>query len=503
MTPPGLAYVQPYAGATTCVVIGPAGTGLIPDADRFRAVLWFVDADSIAHPPAGLAHGALETAPIEQLDSARIAAVLDRFVQHDARHLPSVFFTEDARARHIEAYESVLTNTCANLERHHRARVSRQRDGFAWQKNALQNLPSYVGFRLPASWRGALRGLPALVCGAGPSLDVSAPQLAAHAANGIVLAADSALRTLARHGVTADVAVTIDAGKTPDKCLPEDRMPERLVLSIVSAPAWRSAVTPDRFCYAANRQITTAWLADVGVAWPAVTVSEQWGGTALELARYLGCSPIYLFGMDLALDPGTPGRLHAADVEPTLYDPSALDPKRRFPEVPGNYGAAVPSHLAADWQFLDARLSGWPFGLLYNVTDRGAWLSNTTLVHPDNFTLRPATVDKAAAVAALGSPEPAPALVVDSAFEQIREIGRRHSAGVAGLRAELAKGGPPAAAAAFSLLFAEQTLGRVLGTFSLKLMPHLMPPLEGDNAFWNTLIDEYAELLSLAQNVRM
>jgi hypothetical protein len=263
-----------------------------------------------------------------------------------------------------------------------------------------------------------------------------------------------------------------------------------------------SALPSDRICFAASRQITTAWLADSGVPWPDLAVSENCGGTALELARHLGCAPIYLFGLDLALDASEPARRHTAEAEPALYKDSGFDANQRFPEIPGNYTRTVPSHIVGDWRLLDARLAGWPAGLVYNVTDRGASLSNTTLVHPDNFSLPAPADNKAPMLANLAQCEPTEPIVLEAVFSQLRETGRKESMAISGLRVLLAKGGPPAVAAAFRPLFADKTLGRVLGAFSLKIMPHLMPPLEGDAAFWSLLIEEYAELLALAQTVR-
>src|SRR5262249_22611600 len=155
--------------------------------------------------------GALLPAPLEHLDSSRVTALLEQFVARDARHLPSVFVTNDAIDRHTEAYQAVLTSVCGRLEDHHRVRTARQRFGFQSQRNVLATLPAYCRRRLPPAWRGALRGSPAFVCGSGPSLDRSAPALAPFARHGVVIATDSALRTLAHAGVTADFAVTIDA----------------------------------------------------------------------------------------------------------------------------------------------------------------------------------------------------------------------------------------------------------------------------------------------------
>lgn len=498
---PGLAHALPFPGATTGVVVGRFAATGGPDLRGLRAVLWFVDGEGAGQVPDGVAPGTLQIAALEELDSARLAKILDQFVRHDARHLPSVFVTDDAVRQHTGAYESVLTTTCAQLEGHHRDRIARQREGFTWQRHVLQNLPAYARWRLPASWRNALRGRPAFVCAAGSSLEASAPELAAHAGRGAVIATDSALHILARHGIAADVAVSVDANEAPHIRVPGEHPPGRVVVSPVSPPAWLGVLAPGRVCFAASRQITTAWLAEIGVAWPELAVAEHCSGTALELARFLGCAPIFLFGMDLELGADQSPQGHEAGVAPAVYMDPLLGPNRRLPEVPGNYAEAVPTSLLGDWRDLDARLAGWPAGLIFNVTDRGAWLSNTTLVHPDNFSVPPFAVDKAELLARLGPPEPVDSGALDGAFAQVRETGRQGAAAVAGLRAALAKGGPPAVAAGFRPLFANQVLGRVLGGFSLKIMPHLMPPLEGDAVFWSSLIDEHAELLALAQTV--
>ncbi|OYU98034.1 MAG: hypothetical protein CFE26_28260, partial [Verrucomicrobiales bacterium VVV1] len=55
-------------------------------------------------------------------------------------------------------------------------------------------------------------------------------------------------------------------------------------------------------------------------------------------------------------------------------------------------------------------------------------------------------------------------------------------------------------AAAFRTLVTDPELGRALGAFSLKLMPHLVPPTEGDRSFWATMLEEYATLVPLLRN---
>jgi hypothetical protein len=79
----------------------------------------------------------------------------------------------------------------------------------------------------------------------------------------------------------------------------------------------------------------------------------------------------------------------------------------------------------------------------------------------------------------------------------LSELGARAEAALPVLRQAFNTGGPTALATAFRPLVTDPELGRALGAFSLKLMPHLIPPTEGDAASWSNLLDEYAVLARL------
>jgi len=309
----------------------------------------------------------------------------------------------------------------------------------------------------------------------------------------VVFAADSALRTLARHGVRVDFAVSIDVAKLPEKCLPENgEMPGRVVLSAVSPPAWTSRVREQSFGFVASRQLTTDWLAQGGVPAPALAVAENCGVTALELARWLGCSPIYLFGLDLAL---SGNQRHTGAVDGSIYTHSGFDAAQQFPAVPGNWSDAVPTHAPGDWRALNARLATFAPGTVLNVNDRGARLENAPAVQPNEW-IAPLACAKDARLTALAPAAAADVPALVARLEELQRCGRRISAALPELRALLASLGPESVAAALWPLLADATLGRALGGFALKLMPHLLPPTEGDATFWNGLI---AELEQLAQ----
>lgn len=491
----GALFARTFPGATTCVIIGAPTRCEALDSTKWRNVLWLaVEADASdgwAFPIQ------TERLPLENVSLEELKAHLTRFIRHDARRLPSVFVFPTSSTVEENRLTSLLELLFSELNAHHRARVTREADGFRWQAHLLANLPFYARRPLPLAWKGALAGMPAAICGAGPSLDVSAPELAARGAGCVVFAADSALRTLARHGVRVDFAVSIDVAKAPAKCLPEGETPPRVLLSSVSPPEWRAAVPESSCFYLANRQVTTDWLATLGVPRPPVAVAENCGATALELARWMGCAPIYLFGLDLAL---SGKERHTSGAERSIYVASGFDAAQEFPDVPGNWSDTVPTHAIGDWRALDERLAEWPAGVVVNVNDRGARLRGAPVVRPDAWAGASDAGAKRAALAALPSTSDADASRWAEARAGLVRAGARVGEGTRAARAALAAGGPDACAKILRTLLADAETARALGSFALKLMPHLVPPTEGEAARWAGWLDELESLsVQLAQ----
>ena len=488
--PPGAFHLQAYPGATTCVAIGHLTAEAVRRLPRSRALFWITPCSN--EPAPALPAGTMLTR-VSSGDPAAVVAELERFLRLDARHLPSVAVTGPDYP-HLHPLVATVTSL---LEQHHRARVTRQRDGFLWQRHVLENLPAYLRQPLPATWHHRLLHRPAVVCGAGPSLDVSAPRLAAMAGRVIIFAADSALHTLARHGITADFVISIDAAKEPAKCLPAGRLPAHAILSPVSPPAWLDAVPAGSCHFVASHQVTTDWIASHGAVRPPLAVAENCGATALMLARWLGCRPLYLFGLDLALAPGA--QRHTTGADAALYTGSGFDAAQDYPAVPGNCTDTVPTHVIGDWRQLDERLAGWPAGLVFNVNDRGARLRNTTLVPPGQFVVD-GPADKAGWMAELDrTPAGSGELPGAAALARLRQAGTRCTQALPSLRDALRLGGPAALVPPLRQLARDETVARALGAYTLKLMPHLLPPIEGDRAFWSTQLDELAELAALAE----
>jgi hypothetical protein len=461
-------------GATTCLLIGPV-QAWPAELASYSYVLWLKgDRQAVRGIPPSTQ---VVVPPCLGVPFSEWQPVLEQYLQLSPRRMPSVFVSSSVTGAEAASYEPLLEILTGVLESHHRARLTRQADGFLWQKHVLANLPAYVSARLPASWAGVAKGIPAFVCGAGPSFDVSGPALAGHASKGLILAADSSLRKLEKLGLKADISVSVDVAKTPDKCLPAGGAPHRMVLSMVSPSEWLSHMPAGSCAFVSSNQITVDWLERHGVDKTAVAGLENCGATAIELARHLGCEPIYLFGMDLALSGEGGVQRHHSGAEKDLYAKSGFEAQARFPKVPGNHAPQVSTHVLGDWRTLDERFKGWPAGLVVNVNDRGARLSKTTVVLPAELNVGGGIIDKEGLLARLECPRSDAALpgeLVAVLREKLGHIG----ASLAALTALEAKGAVAPVIAEWRGLLQNPDTAQFLGAFAFKLLPHLLPPVE-------------------------
>lgn len=484
----------------SCVLVGGPGDAPGFDATQYGSILWLVDALGALLPLRGAAPDAVTTVVLGGLAPGAVGPALDRLHQRDPFHPPRLFLSRSLAGASDGRHGDTIAQVHSWFERLRIEHGLLPRVAFGRQKNFLLNVAEYVQRRVPASWAGALQGVPAFVCGSGPSLDVSVVALAPVADRGVVFAADSALRALARHGVQADIAVTTSSRKLPEQCLAPGSEPARIVLASLSPPGWREAIARERCYFLSRSHPTENWLADLGVAPAPVATAENCGITVLELARFLGCAPIYLFGLDLAADAAHPARHHSVDADPAI-ERNAMPESVAWPRVPGNYSETVPTFLQADWSACDARLASWPAGLVVNVNDRGARLRNTRLVHPRQFGLDPGGGAKRLALAHLALPASEDPAAGRHALTSLGAQGTIGCRALPGLRLVLEQQGVDALAVELRRLFAGFEFSRALGSMTKKLMPHLDVPSAYDAAFWAGMLDEIEELCCLAESV--
>jgi hypothetical protein len=194
-----------------------------------------------------------------------------------------------------------------------------RRFGRRWVRNLAANaalVPLLPGI---AELRDAYRGLPALILAAGPSLDEALPYLGELRERALVISVDTALRSALRAGVEPDYTVVVDPQYWNARHLDRCYAPR---CALVTEPAvWPSALRgrwrARYLCsslYPLGRYLEERCGKPKGALGAGGSVSTS----AWDFARQLGCSPIYLAGLDLSF-PG--GHTHA---RASLFEQRAL-----------------------------------------------------------------------------------------------------------------------------------------------------------------------------------
>jgi hypothetical protein len=159
-------------------------------------------------------------------------------------------------------------------------------------------------------------GVPAVVVGAGPSLDDNLPRLAALQDRALIVAADTSLRPLLIGGVQPHLAVAVDSSALNARHLTDAPDAPQVAL------ACEGSVHPSAMARFAGRSFTFRiaehepwpWLRAAGVRRGEI---KTWGSvltSAFNLARLAGCDPIIFVGADMAFTGMRPYCRH------TIYD---------------------------------------------------------------------------------------------------------------------------------------------------------------------------------------
>jgi Protein of unknown function DUF115 len=242
-------------------------------------------------------------------------------------HPESAVRARELAVRAARIAQQVLFGVRANAE-------ARRQFAAPYLLNTLHNLPVIARSADVTALRDAYAGTPAVVVGAGPSLDAVVPALAGAVTRALVIATDTALRPLLHAGVTPALVAGLDPSAANARhflALPEMRG-SWLVAESALAPAAVSAFADRSFWFRAGAHHPWPFLSANGVA---VSELPVWGSVltaAYQVALLAGCDPIVFVGADLAF---TGGRPYARG---TTY------------EFDWAYSAALGADLAHVWQ---------------------------------------------------------------------------------------------------------------------------------------------------------
>jgi hypothetical protein len=174
--------------------------------------------------------------------------------------------------------------------------------------NTLRNLGHVARSRDAGRLVDEFKGVPAILVGAGPSLDASLPELARAAERSLVIAADTALRPLLAAGIGPALVVAVDPSPTNARHLVD--LPPCPDTWLVTEPSVaREGLDPFAtrlFTFRVAEHEPWPWLMGAGIDRVKLHVFGSVLTVAFDLALRAGCNPVIFAGADLAYTGGQP-----------------------------------------------------------------------------------------------------------------------------------------------------------------------------------------------------
>jgi hypothetical protein len=298
----------------------------------------------------------LETLPLEKPAFLRLRPEIEKD--------PDAFRSAEEIARSFLLRREINVNTL-------------NRFGRLWVRNLCRNITAFAGSPGVSLLSGAFAGVPALVLAGGPTLDEAAPLLRELARRMLVIAVNTSLGPCLAAGVNPDFAVVVDPQYWASRSL--DWAGAGTGSFLVAEPSAHPRVF--RSARAADGQVLLcSSLFPLGERLEAAIDKRGRLGaggsvttTAWDLARLLGCSPIFAAGLDL----GFPGmRTHCRGA---FFEQARHAAARKLAPAEGSAFAALreigifPVRSAAGgWTPTDRRM------LLYKW-----WFENALAMRPD------------------------------------------------------------------------------------------------------------------------
>jgi SAM-dependent methyltransferase len=188
----------------------------------------------------------------------------------------------------------------------HANEEARKRFAGGYLLNTLANLPVIASEANASALADLFNGVPAIVIGAGPSLDDNLPALQALQDRVLLVAVDTAVRPLLAAGIRPHLVVSVDPSDANARHLND--LPDVRGLWFVGEGSLTPSVFPQfkgrTFVYKVSNHEPWPWLAEHGADRAQL---HTWGSvltTAFDIALKAGCDPIAFAGSDLAYTGG-------------------------------------------------------------------------------------------------------------------------------------------------------------------------------------------------------
>ena len=272
-------------------VVGGANAALISANLRERRFTRILDAKDFISSAGETDDGT--SVDIEQLD--RLLQRLPNIIAVRPEHVHFLGELESSRSA------KVVSQVDERLKLLYVGRNTTELMAQLWTTQLIRNIPALVRQgRSLLHLKGALRGRPAVVVGAGPSLDQAIPVLRDVASHVTIIVAFKALRTVVAGGISPDFVVCLDPKQ-------KVRHLEGVDLSKVGCFVIEAACEDEMLSVAAGSPLLPFVASDLTaelvrdlkmIEVPLIGTAGSAVHAAIQLGLILGCEHIYLAGTD-------------------------------------------------------------------------------------------------------------------------------------------------------------------------------------------------------------
>lgn len=250
-----------------------------------------------------------------------------------------------------------------------------------WQNQILTNISVVVKCPGLKTLYGKFPNIPAIIVGAGPSLDKNVAYLKDAKDKALVICVDTALRTLLNHNIKPDLVATIDATtKNYNYYLKGlDLSDIYLVAGPAVYPEAISSFAPKVFISSLGHPLLD-WIETFIGARGAIKLGGSVSTMAFDLARRGGANPIVFIGQDLAL---TDDKIYTSGVKKERVEEAEKTlPTNDFMWVEDVYGGKVKTTRGAwTWiKWFEHQISEIPNVLCIDATEGGAKIEGTKIM---------------------------------------------------------------------------------------------------------------------------
>ena len=184
-----------------------------------------------------------------------------------------------------------------------------------------------------------LKDRAAIIVSAGPSLDKNVEELRRARNKAFIFAVDSALRTLEKRGIHADLSITVDPEKRIDRFDNIESLKNiPMVMEINSNPSILEKHTGKRFYLTSNNRYYKYIIDNMGKASGGLNTGGSVACSAFDMARQMGFENIVLIGQDLSYPNG---QMHALATYDNQEENKIGNEEIEYYEVEGYDGKPV------------------------------------------------------------------------------------------------------------------------------------------------------------------